>query len=234
YLTLPSHPVVYAMLPPTVQSTGNYGISEANLELVNAYIFEAMSTPEFQNVTIIDNHTLTANSSAMYLDYVHPNDQGALQLAVNVRQNLTGDINNPHTGKTAVTSLTQQSGLYLFNSNDQPNLQATRDMYTDNWFSFSNVTLDPGTSPQILVRLSVPYDQTTLTVRTGSATGSVVSSTAVASTGGLNSWKTISITLGGVGIGHQDLYFSFARPGSSSTLELGSIEWVNLSPISLP
>ncbi|QAY64469.1 carbohydrate-binding protein [Xylanimonas allomyrinae] len=200
YLSLPSAPVVFVALPPTVFSTA-YGIDETNLLDVNKRILDAMSTPEFQDVTIIDNHTFTADSKALYGDGVHPGNEGSTELAVNVRTQLVGDTRAAHSRKTMVTSLTDEKGAYLYGSNDRSGLPALRSVNAGDWVSFSNVTLDPGPSPAIHVRLAVPYDNTTLTIRAGSPTGTVLAAVKVAQTGGLASWKTVPITLADVGTG---------------------------------
>ncbi|MDR1999730.1 MAG: GDSL-type esterase/lipase family protein, partial [Frankiaceae bacterium] len=220
YLSLPSHPVVYAELPPTIQSSNMGGYNDPNLRDIIGRTLGALSDPAFAGVSIIDNHTLTRDAAAFYPDTVHPSDAGAMQLAVNVRLSLTGDAHQPHAGKTQVTALTDQRGTYLDDSNDQSGLML-RGIAPGGWFCFANVTL-AGDSPRVALRVRAPYDSTTLTVRADSPTGPTVGSAALSASG---NWATAQVAVDGVS-GPRDLCFSFDRPNSAN-LELAWVQWVN-------
>jgi hypothetical protein len=230
YMSLPSHPVVYVEIPPVVFPPGNYSITEANLDQAIALIFQAMSTPEFANVTIIDNHTLTKNSAAQYsADFIHPDNVGALQLAVNVRMAILGDAHIAHSGTVQATSFTNRSGGYLASAQDGSAVTVLQSLIQGGWLSISNATLSGAPSASIQVRLAVlSAGTTTMTVRAGSASGQVLATVSVGQSNNLGVWKTVPVTLTNLGSTASDLYFTFTQPASTGQ-DLVSVEWVKLS-----
>ncbi|GAA3590592.1 hypothetical protein GCM10022198_13120 [Klugiella xanthotipulae] len=90
YRSLPSAPTVYVVLPPAVQSSGIYGITDVGVNLVIREILAAVSTDAFSDVTIIDNNAPTRHAPQYFTDAVHPNLAGAQLLAEIAQEHITG------------------------------------------------------------------------------------------------------------------------------------------------
>ena len=80
-------PRVFACYPPFVPGKGNYGINEAGvLEQIPMIDTIAKETGS----GVIDMHGATKDKDAMFPDKVHPNTEGATELAKAVFKKLTG------------------------------------------------------------------------------------------------------------------------------------------------
>jgi len=80
-------PRIFACYPPLVPGTGNFGINEAGVKeqipMIDAIAKETGSG-------VIDIHGAFAGKDAMFPDKVHPNTEGATELAKAVYKKLTG------------------------------------------------------------------------------------------------------------------------------------------------
>jgi acyl-CoA thioesterase-1 len=86
YAGMVSHPQIYAVLPPPVPGTGNYGINEANVDQEIPMI-EKVARDD--HLSIIDVQTGMPMDSKYFADNVHPDDQGYVLLASTIYFGLT-------------------------------------------------------------------------------------------------------------------------------------------------
>lgn len=85
YAALPTHPRLFVCLPPPVPKA-NYGINEEAVALELPLIRRVAAQ---KGATVIDVHGRVPNDTADFVDGVHPNDAGYVQLASAVYQGLT-------------------------------------------------------------------------------------------------------------------------------------------------
>jgi len=86
YAQMPSHPQVFAVLPPPVPGSGNYGINEPAVE-EQLPIIEQVASQKGDEV--IDVNSGVPNDSTYFGDNVHPNDKGYIELASTIYFGLT-------------------------------------------------------------------------------------------------------------------------------------------------
>jgi lysophospholipase L1-like esterase len=83
---LPSKPRIYICYPPYIAGDGSWGINEANTQaeipIIDAVAKEA-------KVGVIDVHAALVGKDALIPDKVHPNTQGATEIAKAVYRGLT-------------------------------------------------------------------------------------------------------------------------------------------------
>ena len=83
FKALPSKPHIWIVLPPPVPAPGNYGINEANLQVLLTTIDQLARD---EDVGEIDVHAALLEKPELLPDRVHPNDAGAAVLAQTVAQ----------------------------------------------------------------------------------------------------------------------------------------------------
>ena len=83
FQALPSHPKVFACLPPPA-FPGNWGITE---EVIRDEVIPAIKqAAQLTSIEVIDLHTPLLESKAWFPDTVHPNEEGAKRIAELVRK----------------------------------------------------------------------------------------------------------------------------------------------------
>lgn len=87
FAALPSKPRIYICYPPYIAGNGNFGISEANTKSEFAFIDQVAKATK---VGVIDVHGSLDGKDALIPDKVHPNTEGAAEIAKAVYQGLTG------------------------------------------------------------------------------------------------------------------------------------------------
>jgi len=87
FLSLPSKPAVYVCRPTPVTEAGNYGINEAGVQKEISIINRIA---EDYNLGIIDMHAALADKARFLPDRVHPNNEGAGEMAKTAYRMLTG------------------------------------------------------------------------------------------------------------------------------------------------
>jgi glucose/arabinose dehydrogenase len=98
------------------------------------------------------------------------------------------------------------------------------DINNGDWIEFDPYKLNNATS--FTARVSSAGPGGTLQVRTGSPTGTVIGSAAVTSTGGLDTFATVSGTISGAPAGTTSLYLTFAGTGTAALFDLDSFTFV--------
>jgi len=124
YAQMPSHPQVFAVLPPPVPGNGNYGINEPAVE-EQLPIIEQVAAQKGDEV--IDVHSGIPDDSSQFVDNVHPNDSGYILLASTVYMGLThaptiepitDRVNNPATIVTIVAPSKDVTVRYTVDGSD--------------------------------------------------------------------------------------------------------------------
>ncbi|OYW72949.1 MAG: hypothetical protein B7Z37_23380 [Verrucomicrobia bacterium 12-59-8] len=78
FQALPSHPKVWACLPPPA-FPGNWGITE---DVIRDEVIPAIKqAAEMTGISLIDLHTPLLENKAWFPDFVHPNGEGAKRIA---------------------------------------------------------------------------------------------------------------------------------------------------------
>jgi len=81
FQALPSHPTVWACLPPPA-FPGNWSITET---IIHDEVIPAIQkAAQITGIKIIDLHTPLLQGAAMFPDKVHPNEEGAARIAATV------------------------------------------------------------------------------------------------------------------------------------------------------
>jgi hypothetical protein len=101
-----------------------------------------------------------------------------------------------------------QSGTGLFDKATAEGGKTVGDIHNGDWIAFRPYALSGET--RFTARVSSGGSGGTLSVRAGSATGTVLGSVAVPVTGGWDSFTDVSATLAGVPAGTTTLYLTFS------------------------
>lgn len=229
YKSLPSKPVVYVMLPPAVRGSGAFGITESGVNLVMSKILEAVSTEEFDDVTIIDNNTPSREVLRYLPDTVHPDNDGAMFLANNIRRNVAGDVAKPHNRKTSVAELSNVAGMHLTKSRDTSGYQRLVSINAGDWVAFSGVDMGRNKARLVNLRTATGYSDVSVEVHIDAPDGPLIGTQLVTRTGGLDGWDVTQVATQPVS-GVHDVFLSFSRPGAVASQELASLTWVNFAP----
>ena len=87
FADLPSKPKIFICYPPYIAQNGNFGINEPNTKDEIPMIDKvAIST----QARVIDVHASLVGKDALIPDKVHPNTEGATEIAKAVYKGLTG------------------------------------------------------------------------------------------------------------------------------------------------
>lgn len=87
FAELPSKPRIFICYPPYIAGNGNFGISEANTKAEIPLVDEVAKATK---AGIIDVHGALDGKDALIPDKVHPNTEGATEIAKAVFTGLTG------------------------------------------------------------------------------------------------------------------------------------------------
>lgn len=87
FAELPSKPRIFICYPPYIAGNGNFGISEANTKAEIPLIDEVAKATK---AGVIDVHGALDGKDALIPDKVHPNTEGATEIAKAVFKGLTG------------------------------------------------------------------------------------------------------------------------------------------------
>jgi len=87
FAELPSKPKIFICYPPYIAQNGNFGINEPNIK-DEIPMIDAVARATLARV--IDVHAALAGKDALIPDKVHPNTEGAGEIAKAVYQGLTG------------------------------------------------------------------------------------------------------------------------------------------------
>jgi lysophospholipase L1-like esterase len=87
FAELPSKPRIYICYPPYIAGKGNFGINEPNTKDEMPMVKQVA---EAMKVDVIDVHAALDGKDALIPDKVHPNTEGAAEIAKAVYQALTG------------------------------------------------------------------------------------------------------------------------------------------------
>jgi len=87
FADLPSKPKIYICYPPYIAKDGNFGINEPNTKDEIPMIDHIAKATK---ATVIDVHAALVGKDAMIPDKVHPNTEGATEIAKAVYHGLTG------------------------------------------------------------------------------------------------------------------------------------------------
>ncbi|WP_205760926.1 GDSL-type esterase/lipase family protein [Luteolibacter luteus] len=88
FQALPSKPRIYACRPVPVPGEGNFGINEKNLQ---EWIKRINKLAKDMDIGVIDMHKALERKDEMLPDRVHPNTEGASEMAKAAFEALTGD-----------------------------------------------------------------------------------------------------------------------------------------------
>lgn len=89
FAELPSKPRIFICYPPYIAGNGNFGISEANTKAEIPLVDEVAKATK---AGIIDVHGALDGKDALIPDKVHPNTEGATEIAKAVFTGLTGKV----------------------------------------------------------------------------------------------------------------------------------------------
>lgn len=89
FAALPSKPRIFICYPPYIAGNGNFGISEANTK---AEIPMVDAVAKATKAGVIDVHGALDGKDALIPDKVHPNTEGAGEIAKAVFKGLTGKV----------------------------------------------------------------------------------------------------------------------------------------------
>ncbi|WP_432824725.1 PQQ-dependent sugar dehydrogenase [Dactylosporangium sp. CA-092794] len=112
------------------------------------------------------------------------------------------------------------SGINKFAKTAAEGGQTVGDINNGDWIEFDPYKLNNATS--FTARVSSGGTGGTLQLRTGSPTGTVIGSAAVAPTGGWETFTTVSGTISGAPAGTTSLYLTFAGTGTAALFDLDS------------
>ena len=87
FAELPSKPKIFICYPPYISKDGNFGINEANTKDEMPMIDNIAKATK---ATVIDVHAALVGKDTLIPDKVHPNTEGATEIAKAVYQGLTG------------------------------------------------------------------------------------------------------------------------------------------------
>ena len=111
-----------------------------------------------------------------------------------------------------------QSGTALYDKATAEGGKAVGDIHNGDWIAFQPYAL--GGETRFTARVASGGSGGTLSVRTGSPTGSVIGSVAVPVTGGWETFTDVSATLANVPTGSVTLYLTFAGSGTGYLFDL--------------
>ncbi|MCB5955106.1 carbohydrate-binding protein [Enterococcus sp. CWB-B31] len=219
YKAMETKPVVYVCLPPKVVHT-NYDISNENLKLILPKILESAKKADV-DVSVIDNNSITQDADILIPDGVHPNARGAALLANNVYARLKGK-------SEVISGIAEANDYYTaFGSLNtyQNNSFYIGGIVPDAWISYKNVDLSVHKG-SIQLFSSIPYDNTTVTIRKGAVDGEIIGEKKLTRSGSLNTWlyHTVELT---ENTGIADIYVSFSRPSTSAITEIANLGAIN-------
>ncbi|HTJ36322.1 MAG TPA: PQQ-dependent sugar dehydrogenase [Dactylosporangium sp.] len=203
------------------------------------------------SVTVTDPEDGTIDCSKVTMNYVLGHDQHAHQITsqTGCSGTITIPVDGEHddasnifpifdaqyTDKGGLTTHAQNilapkhrqaefyktsSGVNKYSKTAAEGGMTVGDINNGDWIEFDPYKLNNATS--FTARVSSGGTGGTLQVRTGSATGTVIGSAAVAPTGSWETFATVSGTISGAPAGTTSLYLTFAGTGTAALFDLDS------------
>lgn len=224
YQNMSSKPFIYVALPP---KTFNNRTTIVEENLVNIRKLIAEMVLEYDNVSLIDNFSVTQDLSSHFSDGLHPDEKGTAYIANNIYANLKGE-SSISNGQNLASEYDTSSGLV---NNTADGVFQLEQINTQDWIKFKNVNLN-SVSNKIQFLLAIPYNNIEVSIRVDSLNGTILANTTLTSSGNtFTSWlsQDVPINKGNLS-GTHDVYMTFSKPVTLKATEIMRIRSINFTP----